>query len=353
MAIKTKEDFNESLKKYQEEAGELSPQPQGQPQSQQDNRVNSINKYYDLANQHEYSQLADKEIQLENAKSLAMKYTNNSLANRGLAPTGYGASVNANINNSWLNAYQNAVNNTESNVATNEQNRAKEVMSVNEDRLKTAMTDIASATSNDLLTSALSETGITIGKNADGSTYLIKPDDMDDTTFKQISYQYKAVKENLDSQSDVGASYGTRDDFLNGTFTDNKGYVKNLKDTFSDESEVLFSNIANGLYQNGTVVQMKNGLGDTIYVKVSSNGVSLTTKEEYNNASMKDKLTYGVNVKGDKKSYAQKGVDVYNMLINDIKGKMSSEKNPDNLKKYQKQLDTLEKELRMLEELDK
>ena len=309
MAIKTKADFNDSLKKYQEEASTPSPQPQSQSQSQQDNRVNSINKYYDLANQHEYSQLADKEIQLENAKSLAMKYTNNSLANRGLSQTGYGASVNANINNSWLNAYQNAVSNTESNVSTNEQNRAKEVMEVNEDRLKTAMTDIASATSDELLTSALSETGITIGKNADGSTYLIKPDDMDDTTFKQISYQYKAVKDSLASQSNVGTSYGTRDDFLNGTFTNDKGYVKNLKDTFSDESEVLFANMANGVYKNGTVVRMDNGLGDTIYVLVSSNGVSLTTKEAYYNASMKDKLTYGENVKADKKSYRNQKIE--------------------------------------------
>ena len=91
MAEKKKNNYND----YQQAIGNTEEMQQTQ-------------EYYDMQRDENYVGLLDKEIELENSKQNALKYTQNQLANQGFATQGYGSSVQAGIYNQYANAMQQA-----------------------------------------------------------------------------------------------------------------------------------------------------------------------------------------------------------------------------------------------------
>ena len=72
------------------------------------NASNDSTDYYQMSKNQEYATLLDKEIELENARSAALKHTNNQLAAQGMASQGYGSSQMSGITGRYLNAYESA-----------------------------------------------------------------------------------------------------------------------------------------------------------------------------------------------------------------------------------------------------
>ena len=68
-----------------------------------ENQAQAVTDYYNLAKEQRYTDLLNKEIEMENSKQNALKYTQNQLANQGFASQGYGSSVQAGVYNNYAN----------------------------------------------------------------------------------------------------------------------------------------------------------------------------------------------------------------------------------------------------------
>ena len=89
---------------------------EGGPMAQEGGQASEPD-YHKMARDQEYKALLDKEIQLSNAKSNALKLTGNQMAAQGMAGTGYGSTVQSGIYGQYMNALGQAQNASQQNIA--------------------------------------------------------------------------------------------------------------------------------------------------------------------------------------------------------------------------------------------
>lgn len=261
----------------------------------------STDDYIKMANRQEYSALLDKEIELENAKQNAIKYTNNQIAAQGLDRQGYGSSQMASIYNQYNNALAQERNNFNTSFSESSNERFGNIMTM----LSDADNDI------DLMNTVLSDYGYgEVG--ADGKfVFGDKPSDLTDDDWYRIKYSYNVALSEVSKSNST--YYKDIDSFKNNAiFQDADGKYQSVSTKFVYETKTLEKNLQNGDYTAGTVVLLQNKAGNKVYVKVGNNNeLYLVSESDYLEATQQGKnahLIWGLNVShtsGDSKEQAE------------------------------------------------
>ena len=157
--------------------------------------------YYKLARNQEYTALLDREVQLENAKANAMKYTQNQINAQGFGGTGYGSSMQGGIYNAYLNRLGEAQNQTASNVQNLNMQEHQEQLANDNDRFQSITTMLTQADSVDSMNSLLTDYGYgSVDANGEFQ-WGQKPAGMSDDDWYQMRYYYGLQKNALDQMT--------------------------------------------------------------------------------------------------------------------------------------------------------
>lgn len=259
----------------------------------------STDDYYQMSKQQEYVTLLDKEIELENARSNALKLTNNQLASSGMASQGYGSSQMSGITGRYLSAYENAQKQYQDNIDNLKYQQHQEELSNANDRFESITTMMTKASDVDQLNSLLLDYKYGTIDEEGNFQFGEKPEGLSDDDWYQMRYYYKLQKSAIEENNKVeeyAATYGNLDSWYAANYVTNNGSTKNIKDKFEYESNALWANINAGKYSYGTTVMMQNDYGDVIYVQWTQNGLRMVDKETYNSSENKDSLIWKVNV---------------------------------------------------------
>lgn len=264
-------------KKYDEYLGEL------------ESESDVSNEYYDLMRQNKFSELKDKEIQLENSKAQASKQTMNSLNAQGLGSTGYGSSSYASIYNNYMNGfnelqrdYQNSIDDINLEQRQNRDNIQEEDFQQLVDLIEFG----ENYQNKDRLNRLLQSYGLgTIGE--DGTfTFNEKPDSMSNLQWSQLQYLYGLQTDEFDNnQSQNFKTYGSLDDLKNATyFVNGNKDVGNIGNSFNRETDVLWNYATKGTFSNGDTIKLTNKGGNSIYLQWTSSGFKFVDQNEYDNS---------------------------------------------------------------------
>lgn len=266
------------------------------------NTSNDSTDYYQMSKNQEYATLLDKEIELENARSAALKHTNNQLAAQGMASQGYGSSQMAGITGRYLNAYESANRDYQNNVNNlNYQQNQEQVANAN-DRFESITTMMSQASNMDQLHSLLTDYQYGSIDDEGNFTFNEKPEGMSDDDWYQMKYYYNLQKGSIEQMEEANkveeyaATYGNLESWKSATYVTSNGATKTMEKEFEYESEALWANINAGKYTYGTTVMMKNGDGDVIYVQWTQNGLRMVDKNTYDSSEKKDSLIWKENV---------------------------------------------------------
>lgn len=252
--------------------------------------------YYELAKKQEYTTLLDKEIQLENAKSNALKYANNQMANSGFATQGYGNSANLGIYNNYLNAFNQANAEYNSNVNNLNYQKYQEDLVSKNDRFESVTQMMIQASNEDQLNNLMRDYGY--GDYDSNGNFVLgnKPEDMSDDDWNQLKYYYNLTRDNV-SDDEYSKTYGDISSWSQAEYVNSSGSTKTIYDNFQYESSALWANIDAGKYKYGTTIKLQNGSGEVIYVQWTRNGLRFSNEETYKNSKNKDALIWGTNVR--------------------------------------------------------
>ena len=202
--------------------------------------------YYKLARDQEYNLLLNKEVALENAKSNAMKYTQNQINAQGFGGTGYGSSMQGGIYNNYLNKANEAYANYGENIKNiNMQENEANLQKAN-DRFQSITTMLQGADSVDSMNKLLSDYGYgSIGEDGTFTWNEQKPEGMSDDDWYQMRYYYGMQKNAFDAENGVGSdgyngAYG-RDEtsFRNISIPIEGGRHSTLGESFDKETSIF------------------------------------------------------------------------------------------------------------------
>lgn len=247
---------------------------------------------YDLRRQENYIGLLDRELELEASKQNALKYTQNQMANQGLASQGYGSSVNAGIYNQYANAFQQAQSDYNFEQAGLDLEERQTIQAQQQQNMANLDNLINSATSQEELEKIYEQYGF--GTYDEDGNFVLgnKPEGM--STFDWTRYGVKYDQMSGDKQSaytyDITGLEGA-------TFENSKGDLKSFGERFTDGSyDRLKFGISQNKFENGSVIRMvgKNSNKDIVYLEYSNGQFRIVTKDEYDNAKTK----YYVNKDG-------------------------------------------------------
>ena len=231
------------------------------------NSSNQQSNYYDLARKQEFTTLLDKEIQLENAKANALKYTNNQLANAGLNTQGYGSSANTGIYNQYLNALTSAKNTYDTNV----NNINLQEQEAGNDRFESITTMLTQASTLEQMNNLLQDYGYGTVDSEGNFNFNEKPEGISDDDWYQIKYYYNLQKNNIGAIDNVttGAAWDGTDNFY---YYDSKGSFTGSTDTFSEQANTLKARINSGIMRPGTYIVLVNPSGNRAYLYYGKDG---------------------------------------------------------------------------------
>ncbi len=236
---------------------------------------------YDALEYTSYKDMLSSKIQASVARDQAQKYVGNSLANAGFEGQGIAESTRAGITGSYGKAIMNADQTHQANLIDIESQRQEG----KEEDWQSVMTMLQQAQSQDDLDYLKSE------------FY----DGMNDKQKKMFDYYYSSY-----SQAISPTTINSYDALRNTTYVKSDGNVSLLSEHFNEETKVLWHHGSTGDYQNGDVIKVTNGEGDTIYMKWVGNGFATTNESEYNNASSNNVNSYELKrMPGKKNSYTQ------------------------------------------------
>lgn len=260
----------------------------------------STDDYYQMSKQQEYVTLLDKEIELENARSNALKLTNNQLASSGMASQGYGSSQMSGITGRYLSAYENAQKQYQDNVDNLKYQQHQEELSNANDRFESITTMMTQANDVDQLNSLLLDYKYGTIDEEGNFQFGEKPEGLSDDDWYQMRYYYKLQKSAIEENNKVeeyAATYGNESAWRTSYFRSNDGKTKSVDERFNQESKAIWANINAGQYTYGTAIKLQNKWNEVIYVQWTQNGLRMIDENTYNSCEKKDELTYGVNVK--------------------------------------------------------
>lgn len=272
-------------------------------QSSSSATTSSTDDYYQLAKDQEYATLFDKEVALENAKSNALKYTQNQINASGFGGTGYGSSLQSGIYNQYINKAGQAQSEYQTNIKDINQQEKEAAETEDALRVGNITSMLQSSSSVDQMNELLSEYGWydndtgEIGvktKQADGTYTYQKPENMSEDEWIQLKYYYNAQKNLLDTSGYNGSYYTSLDEFKNATYVKTNGSNSKVwsDSGFKQEATGLFNRLSNGEVAYGGVVQITNKAGDTIYVMLTQQGLRMASVSDYNNAKDKYEMKY-------------------------------------------------------------
>lgn len=267
------------------------------------NNSSTTNDYYEMAKNQEYASLLDKEIELENAKSNALKLTNNQIASQGIATQGYGSSQMSGITGRYLNAYESANREYQSNISSLNQQQHQEQITNDADKFESITTMMSQANDIDQMNSLLTDYGygsyVKDDKGNDVFEFGEKPEGMSDDDWYQMKYYYNLQKSAIEQNNTVeeyAATYRDLGSWRTATYLTNDGKTKTIEKEFKYESNALWTKITAGQYTYGTTIKMQNGSGDVVYVQWTQNGLKMTDKKTYDESEKKDSLVWQQNV---------------------------------------------------------
>ena len=239
--------------------------------------------YHQMARDQEYKALLDKEIQLSNAKSNALKLTGNQMAAQGMAGTGYGSTVQSGIYGQYMNALGQAQSASQQNIANIDMQEAQAKQDQANDRFKSVTTMITGASDISQANDMLAEYGYgTVGE--DGSfSWNEKPEGMSQDDWIQMKYYYNLKKDESPKGPDFSPAY----DLNSYAALKNAAYSsdgKTLGADFNNETDYAAQLARDGHLKDGWVVRMKNDKGDVVYLEYTSQGFRIVQKGAYNAA---------------------------------------------------------------------
>ena len=255
---------------------------------------NANEDYYQMAKQQEYSALLDKEVQLENARANALKYTTNQLAAQGMSGSGYANNVQTGIYNQYLNRLTEAKNTTEQNIADLNQAQREEELANANDRFQSVTTMLSQATELGQMDQLLADYGYGTIDASGNFVWNEKPTDISNDDWNQIRYYYGLQKDAIESNLPNNFStYNSQEAWQNATYVDHSGNIAKISDgKFERETNYLWHYASTGQFNNGDTIMMKNDKGDTIYVEMTSSGFRIVDDKTYNESNTKYSIVY-------------------------------------------------------------
>lgn len=247
---------------------------------------------YDLRRQENYIGLLDRELELEASKQNALKYTQNQMANQGLASQGYGSSVNAGIYNQYANAFQQAQSDYNFEQAGLDLEERQTIQAQQQQNMANLDNLINNASSPEELEKIYEQYGF--GTYDEDGNFVLgnKPEGMSQFDWTRYGLKYDQMSGNNQNAYtyDITGLEGA-------TFENSKGDLKSFGERFTDGSyDRLKFGISQNKFENGSVIRMvgKNSNKDIVYLEYSNGQFRIVTKDEYDNAKTK----YYVNKDG-------------------------------------------------------
>lgn len=241
--------------------------------------------YYKLARDQEYNLLLNKEVALENAKSNAMKYTQNQINAQGFGGTGYGSSMQSGIYNNYMNKANEAYANYGEGIRNiNIQENEAKLAEAN-DRFQSVTTMLQGADSVESMNKLLTDYGYgSMDENGNFSWNATKPEGMSDDDWYQMRYYYGMQKNALDQGGYVINSAENLANYM-ATQSGKTNSAGAPVQEFEAETQTLWSYATAGQISNGGVVAVTNGQGQTVYLKWTNNGFVPANQSDYKNAN--------------------------------------------------------------------
>ena len=238
------------------------------------------NDYYELARQQEYGTLFDKEVELENAKQNALKYTQNQINAQGFGGTGYGSSIQSGIYNTYLNKVGNAQSEYNQNIKDINASEQADIDAKANDRFQSVTTMLTQASTQEQMDNLLSQYGY--GTVDNGTfTWNEKPEGMSEDDWYQMQYYYNLQKDAIAQGADTTAYYNSLDSLNNMTFIGANGTAETFNSRFREEANTLWHYAQNGTYANGDAVKVANKNGNIVYLEWTKNGFKQISEEQY------------------------------------------------------------------------
>lgn len=287
-------DYQKKYKQMQQNNGIDNSVSSGSTETNNQNNLDSATQdYYNMAKQQEYSALLDKEVQLENAKANALKYSNNQLAAQGMAGSGYAQNAQLGIQNQYLNRLTEAQNTTSQNIASLNQAQREEELANANDRFESVTTMLTQASELSQMDELLANYGYGTIDKSGNFVWNDKPENMSSDDWNQIKYYYGLQKSAIESaQPQNYATYNSLDSLKTASYLKTNGNVGNLGDDFGKEINVLWYYASAGQFQNGDSIHLTNGKGETIYMQLTSNGFRTISEQEYRDSNNQYTITY-------------------------------------------------------------
>lgn len=269
--------------------------------------------YYQALKDENYKTLLEKEIQLDSARSRALKQSNASLAAQGLASTGYGQQQRLGIEGQYLQGLQSAqqdfqtqnreIGKQEFEFNQNQQDRLEQKQGSYFNDLLSVLSSEEAVYDEDSLNTALSSQGLLREDNTLDYDKAVELYGQHYADILRTSIELKRNQFTRTAEEERKAnSAQTVDDLknmtfiLNGDYTGDKKHVKGqsgtLGDWYGQESEVLMTKAQNGQLEENSVIKVTNGRNDVIYLKWNGVGFEQVNESEYNNANSKHNLQH-------------------------------------------------------------
>ena len=277
-----KDAYMESLK---ENLTGVSPQNQVSPQS----GGSETPDYYEKLKNESYKALLKGEVQAYNAKQQAMKYTNNGLVANGYGTQGISESANLGIGNTYQKALRDSQNEYDQSILAID-NQQKEAVNSEFESLATLM---SSASSSSQLDNVLKEYGITIENGQFSGDYF---DSLDDASKRQLRSLYALYSDELQQSEVNNPTFYDEDDLRYATYTKADGSTATIGSHYNEEVKDIMKYSNDGTLVVDGVVRVRNGEGDTIYVKRTSTGWQIVSRNEFEKAEHR----YSLKKNGDK-----------------------------------------------------
>jgi len=223
--------------------------------------------YYKLARDQEYSLLLNKEVALENAKSNALKYTQNQINAQGFGGTGYGSSLQSGIYNNYMNKANEAYADYGNNIRNINYQESEANANQANDRFQSITTMLSQADNVDSMNKLLTDYGYgSVDANGNFNWNAQKPEGMSDDDWYQMQYYYGIQKNALNQTNGNLFNYDSK--FV---YYDKDGNVQRStknKDAWNWEVDTAEAYVASGDFKNGSYVALENNQGQTIYLQI-------------------------------------------------------------------------------------
>lgn len=244
--------------------------------------------YYKLARDQEYNLLLNKEVALENAKSNAMKYTQNQINAQGFGGTGYGSSMQSGIYNNYMNKANEAYADYGEGIKNINMQENEAKLAEANDRFQSVTTMLQGADSVESMNKLLTDYGYgSMDKNGNFSWNEAKPEGMSDDDWYQMKYYYGMQKNAFDQEANSSnqavLNFGASQYMY--TDGDGKNYrTVNKGDDFEQELYATQMGISTGSIPDGSYIHLQTKEGKHMFLKYENGRVVYVNKSDYDSA---------------------------------------------------------------------